>query len=67
MDYVVTWFEREKREAIHEGAGQAIEFAKELIDAGRRRVEIAMPRTNSIIRGQAILDIYDAIEHRDTE
>ena len=64
MDYVVTWFELETREAVHESAKQAIAFAKELIDAGRPRVEIKMPRSHSVIRGQAILDIYDAIELR---
>jgi hypothetical protein len=67
VDYVITWFENDTREAVYENARQAIEFAKGLIDAGRRSVEIRMPRTNSVIRGQAILDIYDAIENPDAD
>ena len=68
MEYVITWAEEgNTREVVRESARQAFQFAKELIDAGKRRVEIAMPGTKSTIRGAAILDIYDAVEQRDAD
>jgi hypothetical protein len=68
VEYVTTWFEAgETHEVVHDSARKAFHAAKGLIDTGKRRVEITMPATNSVIRGAAILDIYDAVEQRDAE
>lgn len=63
MDYVVIWFEAgQPRELLKESAEEAFETAKAMIDAGRPGVEIRMPATRSVIKGRAILDIFDAIQ-----
>jgi hypothetical protein len=63
VDYVITWFEAgEPREQLKESAQEAFETAKGMIDAGRPGVEIRMPATRSVIKGRAILDIFDAMQ-----
>ena len=63
MKYIITWAggrmtEQEERENTRE----AFALAKRLIERGKHAVEITIPPAGSIIRGQAILDIYDAIQ-----
>jgi hypothetical protein len=44
-----------------ERAHEAFALGKELIDGGKRDVEIYIPSAASVVRSTAILDIYAAI------
>ena len=65
MDYIIIWIDGEAKRAERDTAQVAFAFAKELIDGGKAGVEITIPLARSVIRGRAILDIYDAIENPD--
>lgn len=66
MKYIISWADgRETEQEERETGREAFALAKRLIDRGRPAVEITIPPTGSIIRGQAILDIYDAIQGLD--
>ena len=65
MDYLVTWIDGDAKRAEHETVQEAFALAKSLTDSGKAGVEIAIPSSRSVIKGRAILDIYDAIENPD--
>jgi hypothetical protein len=61
-DYLIAWVDRGvSKHETRDGAEAAFALANSLIDNGMQKVAISVEGTNSVIRGRAILDIYDAI------